>query len=140
MKRYTGELLVALILGFLIASTWILIREDLQPKPEPKPVKLEKILTPKQHVMLAAKAQGWGTVEHLCLKTLITRENRGWNPKAKNPTSSASGLFQMLRGKSGTMYRDLHVKDQARLGVKYILHRYDSPCRALDHHLKYGWY
>ena len=71
--------------------------------------------------------------QYLCLEQLWTRESQ-WNPKAKNPKSSAYGIPQLLKLKTTDPYK------QIDLGLKYITHRYGTPCRALAHHLKVGHY
>jgi len=69
-----------------------------------------------------------------CLDEIIYKESR-WNYKAKNPKSSASGLFQVLKSKEKDPIKQI---DQ---GLKYINHRYDGcACKALAHHKAKGWY
>ena len=82
---------------------------------------------------------GWGSKQYSCLVTLWDRESN-WNPKAHNKSSGAHGIPQALPGKKmGKGWRtDAHV--QIRWGLKYIKGRYDTPCRALKHSNKKGWY
>ena len=69
-----------------------------------------------------------------CLDEIIYKESR-WNYRAKNPKSSASGLFQVLKSKEKDPIKQI---DQ---GLKYINHRYDGcACKALAHHKLKGWY
>jgi len=69
-----------------------------------------------------------------CLDEIVYKESR-WNYKAKNPKSSASGLFQVLKSKEKDPIKQI---DQ---GLKYINHRYDGcACKALAHHKAKGWY
>ena len=69
-----------------------------------------------------------------CLDEIVYKESR-WNPKAKNPRSSASGLFQVLKSKEKDPVKQI---DQ---GLKYINHRYNGcACTALAHHKAKGWY
>jgi len=68
-----------------------------------------------------------------CIDELIYKESR-WNFKAKNPKSTAFGLFQILK------YKETDPIKQIKDGLKYIEHRYQTPCRALAHHKKNGWY
>ena len=72
--------------------------------------------------------------EYLCINTLWTKENRLWDPYAKNKNSSAFGIPQLLKMKETNPYL------QMDLGYKYIVHRYKTPCKALAFHLKRGWY
>lgn len=71
--------------------------------------------------------------EYRCLELLWMRESR-WDPRANNPKSSAYGIPQLLK---------LNVLDpyvQIDLGLKYIAHRYKTPCIAYAHHRKTGHY
>jgi len=72
--------------------------------------------------------------EFVCINTLWTKENRLWDPYAKNPKSSAYGIPQLLKLKERNPYV------QMDLGYKYIMHRYKSPCNALAFHDKRGYY
>jgi len=69
-----------------------------------------------------------------CLDEIVYKESR-WNYKAKNPKSSAYGLFQVLKSKEKDPIKQI---DQ---GLKYINHRYNGcACKALAHHKAKGWY
>ncbi len=68
-----------------------------------------------------------------CLVILWRIESQ-WNPKAKNPKSSAYGIPQLLKMTERNPYK------QIDLGLKYIAKRYGNPCKALDHHKKVGHY
>ncbi len=96
--------------------------------------------TPQEHVLVAAYRHGWTGAQWDCLTAIINFENPGWLPLRKNPHSTASGIFQVLRSASGKWFRDYSVADQARLGAKYIKARYGNPCRALTFHLLHGSY
>jgi hypothetical protein len=72
--------------------------------------------------------------EFVCLEKLWTKESN-WRYKAKNKQSSAYGIPQLLNMKETNPYK------QIDLGLKYIHKRYKgSPCKALVHHKKRGWY
>jgi hypothetical protein len=71
--------------------------------------------------------------EFYCLDELLHKESR-WNYKAKNPKSSAFGLFQMLNNKEQDPIKQIDK------GLKYIEHRYGTACKALAHHKLKGWY
>ena len=74
--------------------------------------------------------------EFRCLEKLWTKESN-WRPKAKNKLSTAYGIPQLLKMKETNPYK------QIDLGLKYIAkHRLykGSPCSALSHHRKFGWY
>jgi hypothetical protein len=71
--------------------------------------------------------------EYRCLELLWYYESK-WNPRAKNPKSSAYGIPQLLKLKEQDPYK------QIDLGLKYIEHRYKTVCKALAHHKKAGHY
>lgn len=96
--------------------------------------------TPKENVLVAAFRHGWTGVQWDCLNKLITIENPGWKVDAKNPKSTATGIFQVLRSPTGKWFYHYSVADQARLGTKYIASRYGNPCRALTFHLLHGYF
>ena len=68
-----------------------------------------------------------------CL-VILWRSESQWNPKAKNPKSSAYGIPQLLKMTERNPYK------QIDFGLKYIVKRYGNPCKALDHHKKVGHY
>lgn len=78
-----------------------------------------------------------------CFNALLTKESH-WNPKAKNPTSTASGVGQLLEG----TYKNLGMKHskaqvaQTVAALAYIGRRYGSagPCGAWRHWKKNNWY
>lgn len=72
--------------------------------------------------------------EFKCIEQLWTKESN-WRPKARNLNSTAYGIPQLLKMKETNPYK------QIDLGLKYIDKRYEgSPCKALAHHKKRGWY
>ena len=72
--------------------------------------------------------------EFYCINELWYRESR-WNYKAKNPKSSAFGLFQILKSK------DKDPIKQIDKGLIYLNHRYEgNACKALAHHKAKGWW
>ena len=68
-----------------------------------------------------------------CLELLWNSESK-WDPRAANPKSSAYGIPQMLRLKILDPYR------QIDMGLKYIAHRHQTPCKALAYHKAKGHY
>ena len=71
--------------------------------------------------------------QYLCLEKLWTRESQ-WNPKANNKDSTAYGIPQLLKLKTKDPYLQIDA------GLKYISHRYGTPCKSLAFHLKRGYY
>ena len=78
-----------------------------------------------------------------CFTQLIGKES-AWNPKAKNPTSSASGVGQLLKG----TYRNLGMRHsdeavpQMVASLAYIGRKYGAagPCGAWKHWKVKKWY
>lgn len=96
------------------------------------------LLAPKQYAAIQVKAI-WGNSKHFgCLASLWGKES-AWNPKAFNPIKvngrNAGGIPQIL-GLSPKL--PAHV--QIDRGLKYIKHRYDTPCRAWAFWQKGKWY
>jgi TP901 family phage tail tape measure protein len=71
------------------------------------------------------------------LNKLIMKES-SWNTAAKNPTSSAAGLFQKMTSIHGPV--ESTAFGQARWGLKYIADRYGDPAKAWAFHQGHGWY
>ena len=84
----------------------------------------------------------WGEDQHSCLVNLWNRES-GWRHTADNPTSSAYGIPQALPGRkmasAGADWRT-NPETQIKWGLKYIKHRYETPCGAWSAFKKKGWY
>jgi hypothetical protein len=91
------------------------------------------MLTPQEHARKEALAR-WDQTEWRCLIELWHRESR-WDPKADNPRSSAYGIPQILG-----LDPELTPLEQIDAGLRYVQHRYETPCRALKHHKRRGWY
>lgn len=132
-KHIATTLTAALVLawGFVRHTTQPEWRTDAatliyQPAPQP---------SPREVVAQRASRNGWNTGRQwACLTELIRRES-GWRPHASSSLSSAEGLFQILKQQPG-----LPVTKQAELGIKYITHRYGTPCHALAFHDRNNWY
>ena len=81
-----------------------------------------------------ARALGYNQNQIRCLVTLWTRESR-FDHLADNPRSTAYGIAQLLRERSG------QPELQILHGLRYLDHRYGkSACRALQHSDRRGWY
>src|SRR5690625_3490778 len=92
----------------------------------------------RKQVQSVAEGFGWGSgAEWNALSQIIQRES-SWNLNAKNPSSSARGLFQKMTSIHGPVESD--AAGQAGWGLKYIRDRYGTPSRALAHHNARGWY
>jgi hypothetical protein len=91
-------------------------------------------IEPREYARLLARSQyDWGDAEYKCLSILWGKES-AWNHLSDNPHSSAFGIAQMLREKSKDPYQ------QIRNGLRYIEHRYSSPCNAWKFWQRNYWY
>lgn len=94
-------------------------------------------------VSRAAKAGGYDESWIRPVLELVARES-SFNPNAKNPKSSAAGLFQFLNstrenyGGNSVNWSDPY--QQAVAGLQYIKDRYGTPEKALQHWDDKGWY
>jgi hypothetical protein len=79
--------------------------------------------------------------EYSCLSKLLGKES-AWKSSAKNPTSSAKGIGQLL----DVTYRNLGMKHteasvpQLVATLAYIHRRHLTPCNAWDHFKKKNYY
>ena len=87
-------------------------------------------------------ARGWGDDQFSCLVTLWNRES-GWRTTATNPYSGAYGIPQSLpaskMASAGADWRT-NPATQIEWGLSYISARYGTPCGALGHSNRVGWY
>lgn len=87
-------------------------------------------------------ARGWGDDQYQCLLVLWERESN-WNPHAQNPSSGAYGIPQSLPGtKMASAGADWQTNPVTQItwGLGYIQNRYGTPCGALGHSNRVGWY
>ena len=76
----------------------------------------------------------WKRSEFKAVAKLWGKES-AWNPDAKNPTSSAFGIPQLLN-----LSEDTPAPLQIERGLAYIQHRYGKPSVAWQHWRDKGWY
>ena len=88
-------------------------------------------MTPKQYAYHSLS----NLKEYKCLTVLYGKES-AWNYNAYNASSGTVGIPQ---GKSVYLLTATPI-EQVEWGLRYIKHRYSTPCRALDHWSKYGWH
>jgi hypothetical protein len=107
-----------LAVGFVFAS----------PSHAQAPVDYKRLLAPKQYAQIRVQAIWADKQQFKCLAVLWGKES-AWNPKAFNPTKvngrNAGGIPQIL---GLSPHLPAHV--QVDRGLKYIIHRYDTPCQA----------
>lgn len=93
--------------------------------------------TPAKNRVLAkqmANAYGWRGEQWRCLATLWGKEAAFRHLSANKQGSSAFGIAQVLGEKSKV------PAVQIIRGIRYIQHRYTTPCRALVFHDRHGYY
>ena len=71
--------------------------------------------------------------EFHCVNLLWTKESQ-WNPRSDNKHSTAFGIPQLLKMKETNPFK------QIDLGLRYIYHRYSTPCKAWEFFKKKGHY
>jgi phage-related protein len=92
----------------------------------------------KAAVQSVFATKGWGGGNEWAATDWIVGKESGWNPRAQNPSSTASGLFQMIdgtwianRGNSNAAHmKDATITAQAYAGMQYIGQRYGDPLAA----------
>jgi hypothetical protein len=85
---------------------------------------------------------GWGDDQFGCLVSLWNKES-GWNYRAYNASSGATGIPQALPGsKMASAGADWQTNPATQIawGLGYISGRYGSPCAAWGHSQSVGWY
>lgn len=107
------------------------------------PMNFKMFMKPKQYAQLKVN-QTWNDPNQFtCLVHLWTKESN-WNPKSQNKIRvsglRAGGIPQILG-----LSPKLHPNKQIDRGLKYIKHRYGSPCQAWKFWLRQsmkgvGWY
>ena len=86
-------------------------------------------MTPKQYAYHSLN----DIKQYKCLAFLYGKES-AWNPDARN--GSHAGIPQ---GRSKWLLTATPIQ-QVEWGLRYIKHRYDTPCKARDHWLKFNWH
>lgn len=117
--------LISLISALLITLGFPISNTAQPPAADPTPAIEWTEDSLKWLVKTEAAELGWTGPEWTCLTRLIGKES-AWNYQADNPNSSAYGLFQILKTPE-----NLSPEDQTDRGLRYIAHRYNTPCRAL---------
>ena len=132
IRLYAGA--IALAVG-LVVTTPAQAQAPLHhqaKKSAPRAVKRVN-LPPKRYAKKLIASKGWSARQFGCLLKLWEMES-SWNPKAKNPHSTAFGIWQ------GITETSKDPIEQVRNGVRYIERRYGSACNALTFHYANGWY
>lgn len=121
------ELVIIAVLGTLLV---------VSPTSESKPVEHKQHAWTKDDSLAYANDRlvVWADKQMVCLSRLWGKES-AWNPKAKNKTSSAFGIPQILK-----LNHSLSPAQQIDRGLSYIYYRYDTPCNAWKHWQRKKWY
>jgi hypothetical protein len=120
--------------------------------PQDKPLKEDKIIkgyvsSPVKNLHrepLSARSYARSMVsakEYKALEELIMLES-SWNPEAQNKRSTAYGLGQFV-DKTWDLVgieKSADYRIQLIAAQKYVIMRYGSWVKALEHHKQYGWY
>ena len=128
------------IVLLIVLSLVLITRHQTSVTPPPKRERVAVLESPhatmeqkrenKRIAKLYAQAGwGWDEREWRCLRYLWSSESR-FDHLADNPESTAFGIAQRLGEKSK------NPRIQILKGLRYIEHRYDTPCRAWSHWLK----
>lgn len=93
-------------------------------------------------VRAVAQSFGWGDGPQWAAIQRLVQKESGWNPTARNPTSTAFGLFQFLDSTWAAMggRKTDNPSYQATLGLRYIKGKYRDPLGALAFHNSHNWY
>lgn len=126
------------LIAFAIAGLFLVITPAgaEAPHAEATPQMIEEQLAfdnPKAYARIQLEDYGFGVTEYKCLVQLWGKES-AWNYKADNPNSTAYGIAQMLKEDSK------HPAEQIHNGIRYIIHRYETPCNAWAFWRKNYWY
>jgi hypothetical protein len=96
----------------------------------------------KGFALSEVERRGWDYSQYSCLVKLWERESN-WRWNALNRSSGAYGIPQALPGtkmaSAGADWRS-NPQTQVKWGLGYIDGRYGSPCSALAHSDRRGWY
>ena len=122
-----------LILMMSLAVSFTVISHSEAQAPLPKKSTLPIQVMAKEYAKQQLSFRGYASQNWTCLHSLWTKESN-WNHKADNPKSSAYGIAQRLNEKSKDYVTQINN------GLRYIEHRYGSPCGAWEFWIKMKWY
>lgn len=131
-KRFLASLVLGMTLVFMAPASAFAPVHKLAPK---KVVSLAK-LNPKLYALSIIRKKGWGLSGYKCLINIGAVESH-WNPKAKNPRSTAFGIGQLLIETSHDPAK------QVRNFIRYLEYRYPSKnpaCTGWRFHMAHGYY
>jgi hypothetical protein len=134
------------VVGMLIIGIGFALMLPLDEKPDTENVRQTMTPVPirKPDFPVSARSYARSMVsveEYVALHELIMRES-SWNPDARNRKSTAYGLGQLI----DQTWEDIGIEksDDFRIQLiaahKYVMQRYGSWVKALEHHKQNGWY
>jgi hypothetical protein len=135
-KNLWQRAVIAILLAVFLQAS--ITTDKANPEPaivyEPRPI-LEQV---------SAKEIAKELLDHrqfICLTRLIGKES-AWKPEAQNPTSTASGIGQMLDSTVSSLGMKKSDSAVAQLvaTLSYISRRHSTPCGAWKHFEKNRWY
>lgn len=130
--RYGVVLLVAVLLSVVgvreLASPPVPVAVEVDREPT-KTTMAEKRENRRIARLYAHSGWGWKGREWECLNALWSSESR-FDHRADNPESTAFGIAQRLGERSE------NPRVQILKGLRYVSHRYETPCRAWAFWLK----
>ena len=130
--KVRGGLLLLIVLSMVLITTHRVGVVPAPPKQEKVATKATMEQKRENRAIARSYAQagwGWDGREWQCLNYLWSSESR-FDHYADNPDSTAFGIAQRLGEKS------TNPRIQVLKGLRYIEHRYDTPCRAWAYWLK----
>lgn len=137
MRKRAIVLSTLIVVALIIPTTHnVGVRVEVVPKEHNRTkATMEEKRANKILAMRYAKAGwDWDLRQRQCIYKLFTKESR-FDHLAKNQQgSSAFGIAQMLKETS----KDPAI--QLLKAYKYIVHRYETPCKAWNHSQRRGWY
>ncbi len=122
---------------FIFAFIVYLVGQDNQPEANKAPQKREWTVQDSKAYARDA-ISGWADNQYTCLNKLWTKESN-WRSEAYNKIKvmgkNAGGIPQLLG-----LNPEVPAPLQIDRGLKYIIHRYGTPCMAWKFHQRKGWY
>ena len=115
----------------LIMATALLLPLSTPAEAEAPHKPIKKVITVEQ--MASENPKKYAKDQFACLSKLWGKES-AWNHLADNPHSTAFGIAQMLGEDS------LLVSVQIDRGLRYLEHRYGSPCLGWEFWQRNKWY
>lgn len=89
---------------------------------------------------ILAAPLGWSAGTQWSDLVALWNQESGWNDKAVNPSSGATGIPQLLPSAHAVPPGWSSPSVQIGWGLSYIAARYGSPAAAWAHEQQFGWY